>query len=513
MANSFLVLLSLLFIHSGLAAGVDRLYSESYLGEKRLDSYAGRYEPLIFQDLYQGKMSFEDEVFNQHFFQPYLFNLEKDYSFFFRSELNGALSCPNEVLSEHFDEIQYSYRLITLSYLMEAQWHMNLVGQSLKLKNSCEFNLQKWLETCRPKSQNMKKFLTKLKTFNPRYEESMPRDYRMADWMKEFDSKKFKWYSHYRMNKTCISGCTEAEVVSRMKKSCEDDQNLMTLICSEIDEIHGLSTQRNAFYLLGISNIINTFNRRGEAQGCLRRFSESLSHKESRYESLEQLFPAIQSFLSQKYKERYLQGRVFFYGSGQEFENKGLTNIYVEEQDLKIDSMTKGSIAPTIATEVQDSKPKKVEVAEVFPKKTVKEVPVRELRKSAFLQSSEIRVAQNLDRAEVDMMKLKYDFVFSLNMINSLSEKLKTFMLRESLYEMQTYDKLGTTEGPVPLLFLKFMIDMQEHQGLWNIILVLGDKFYVSNEIDSQHGAPKELIQLVNNESTGRQWQIYILKP
>ena len=54
---------------------------------------------------------------------------------------------------------------------------------------------------------------------------------------------------------------------------------------------------------------------------------------------------------------------------------------------------------------------------------------------------------------------------------------------------------------------------MQEHHGLWNIISVMGDKFYVSNEIDGAFNPQPEFIQLVNNESTGRQWQFYILKP
>src|SRR5690606_37599515 len=103
----------------------DRTYMEGYLGEKKLDSSSERYQPLIFQDIYQGKMSFEDEIYFQNFFQPFLFQKEKDYSFFLRSELNGAMICSNEQLGKHFDDIRFSYRLITLSYLLEGQWHMN----------------------------------------------------------------------------------------------------------------------------------------------------------------------------------------------------------------------------------------------------------------------------------------------------------------------------------------------------------------------------------------------------
>lgn len=111
------------------------------------------------------------------------------------------------------------------------------------------------------------------------------------------------------------------------------------------------------------------------------------------------------------------------------------------------------------------------------------------------------------------MQKLRYDYVFTLTMINNLSEKLPTFMTREALQDMMSFDKLGTKERPVPLLFIKYMIDMEEHKGLWNLVSVLGTKFYVSNEIDKTYSPRPELIQLMNSEETGGTWQIYILRP
>lgn len=514
MAYTFLVqlLISFLLIGSASWGKTDRFTSESYLGEKRLDSYMGRVTPVAVMDPYMGKMNFSDELYWQHYLDSYSFSQEKDFSAFFRSELSAGLMCTNEILSEHFDEIQFSYRLITLSYLIEAQWHMNLMSGHFRFKNGCRFDLQKWREGCHAKSSSMKKFLDKLKQFNPRYDESILMDYRVDNWLKELGSKKLQWYSQYRLQKACMTGCTASNLEEKFQASCQKDQELMARICSEDDAIYGLSNHRDAYYLIGISNIINTFNQRGEALGCLRRFSETMAHREVRYETLEQLFPAIQSFLTQKYQERFQQGRVYFYGSGQEFENKGLTNIYVTQQPFKLE-MAKKVSAPVVSQVKAEKKevpsaPAKV-VSAPAPKK---EIPERkEERKSAFLEAAEVRRAQGLKRAEVDMLKLKYDFVFSLNMINSLSDKLKTFMEREALTEMQLYDKLGTSEGPVPLLFLKYMIDMQEHRGLWNLISVLGDKFYVSNEIDPK--GQSELIQLVNSEATGRQWQIYILKP
>jgi hypothetical protein len=57
------------------------------------------------------------------------------------------------------------------------------------------------------------------------------------------------------------------------------------------------------------------------------------------------------------------------------------------------------------------------------------------------------------------------------------------------------------------------MIDMQEHQGLWNLLSVLGDKFYVSNELDSSFNPLPEYIQLQNNPLVDGGWQLTILAP
>ncbi len=515
----FILVQFIVFILSfSLWAKSDRVFSEGYLGEKRLDSYSDRYSPLIFQDIYRGKMSFEDEIFFQNFFQRYLFTPEKDFSFFLGSELNSGLTCTNELLSEHFDEIRYAYRLITLSYLLEGQWHLKLASDHFKMKKGCGFDLKEWVKTCHPQSIGMKKFVERLKKHSPKYEEELPREYSKNSWWREFSKNDFKLYSHYRLKTNCKGICPEEELESKFKNVCEEDQKIMTQICSEVDEIYGLSQQRDAYFLIGRSNIINTFNKNGEAMGCLRRFSEVMSHKEVRYDVLTQLFPSLQSFLAKKYQERFLQGRVFFFGAGKEFEEKGLQNLYVMDQPLKVESLPTEEPLPQTTTKIETPSKKVEPVKPVVSK--APEAPLKkdvvELKapvKSAFLQAAEVRSSSNLDRVEVDMTKLKYDYVFSLNMINTLSEKLAVFMTRDALAEMSEYDKLGTKEGPVPLLFIKYMIDMQEHHGLYNLVSVLGDKFYVSNEIDPSFKPAPERIQLLNNESTGRQWQIYILKP
>lgn len=495
-------------------AKTDRFFVEGYLGEKALSEYSERWQPLIFQDPYLGRIQFSDEKFLQEYFQTYIFREEKDYAYFLKSELPGGAMCTNEDLGRHVDEIRYSYRLITLSYLLEARWHMNLMADKLRMKKTCQFDVEAWAKSCRPKSPDMKKFVDRIIRYKPRYTEKLPSSYDRKDFMSSFRKGELEWYSQYRVRDVCGIACGEDRLEESFQKACSENEQIMNLICSEEDEIMGMSGQRDAYFLLGQSNIINTFNRKGEAMGCLRRFSEVLSHREVSYPGLKNLFPPLLSQLRTTHKERFLQGRTFFFGAGKEFEEKGLTDLYVEEQPLVV--VKPESPRPEPVKKVEPVKVAKVEPEPPKKKEEPKAPSIVEIRtpqKSAFLQAAELRAQGNLSRMEVDMLKLKYDYVFTLNMMNNLSKRLKTFMKREALVEMMTYDKLGTSEGPVPLLFLKFMIDMEEHQGLWNLVSVVGERFYVSNEIDAAFKPKPELVHLVNDDSTGRSWQIFIIKP
>ena len=396
---------------------------------------------------------------------------------------------------------------------MEGAWHLKMTSDHFGYKNGCQFDLKNWLKTCRPQSHQMKKFIDRLTNFSPRYDEDLPIGYKKEDWWKEYNEKNLKWYSHYRINADCGTHCRSETISENFQKTCKNDQKLMTLICSEADQIYGLSSNRDAYSLIGMSNIINTYNKRGEALGCLRRFSELMSHKEVRYDVLNQLFPSLQNFLRQRHNERFLQGRVFFFGSGKEFEEKGLTDFYVKDQPLKITRTEVVTQAPSLPK--IEKKPLPL-AAPSLPINEAQDKPIKELKKpskSAFLLAAELRSDENLNFSEVDMLKLKYDYVFSLNMINTLSKRLKSFMTRDALVEMTNYDKLGSKEAPVPLLFIKFMIDMDEHQGLWNITSIVGEKFFVSNDIDHAFKTVPEFVQLSNNHSSGNQWQLYILRP
>jgi len=511
MAHSLLVcLLIFLGASCALAGELDRSFREINLGEKSLEGYFDRYDPSLNQESHTGRLSFVDADFFGRYMDLYIFPEEKSFADYFKSELSTGLLCPNEDLSNHFDQIRYSYRLITLSYLIEAQWHLSVFGSHFNFPKACSFEVKRWASQCSPKSAEMKKFISRLIDYAPKSDELPPTGYKTSQWFKDYVSQK-KLYSHYRVETT-----KESNIESGWSRACQENESLMNLICSEEDQLWGLSRDRQAYYLLSISNIINTYNKKGEALGCLRRFSETMSGKETRYPGQSSLFGSIEQWLKEKYSERFVQGRVFFYGSSKEFEDKGVSQVHVKDQTLVLAPVEKMSDTivenrpPQVVAKVstQGTEPVKSKIQKI-PTPSAPKPEVALILKSAFLQAAELRKSQNLTRVDVDMMKLKYDYVFTLNMKNSLSERLKTFMTRDALKEMMNYDHLGTKQGPVPLLFLKFMIDMDEHQGLWNLISVLGTKFYVSNEIDETFHPEAELVELTN---VSQGWQITILK-
>lgn len=491
--------------------GSDHFFDKAILGERNIDLFWRGHFPEIKQNSSSGRLYFvDDEVESQRFFLSG-FNQAPSMLNFLQTELDAGMTCPNDLLGENFDYIRYGYRLMSLSLLIEDYWHLQALSQQFKWKNSCETPLLKVLQTCRPQSTDMKNVVGLWRKHLSKNPEKFHPDYSYGQWKNERESK--KQLSHYRTDDLCSKDakfCGREEL--SFESMCKDDIQNINLICSELDQLYGVTTTPQIFFSISRSNFINTFNKEGLGVGCLRRFSQIMVGHESRMTSLKIIGLALPNHLTAIYGNRFPQGRPFIYGSLKEFANKGLTEIFEETTPIEetvIVVKTEPNLTPKTDTKVVENA--KTLPLKVATKKEIVEIP--NPIKSAFLQAAEVRASQNLERVDVDMVKFKYDYVFSLNMIQKLNATLKTYMGREALVEMSTYDKLGTKDGPVPLLFIKFMLDMQEHQGIYNLVAVLGDRFYVSNEIDSEFQTKPELIEIKNDDSTHRQWQLTILRP
>ncbi len=501
---------ALLMCHALAALAADSFYEKATLGEKNIDLFYRGQFPEIKQNDSSGKLYFVDDAVEEQRFFNYTFDDANYFTNFLQSELNAGMTCPNDLLGKNYDYIRYGYRLLSLSFLIEDYWHLQALSEQFKWKKSCDVPLSKVLEKCQPKSSEMKNVVGLWRRHFKKNPEKFHPDFDYTKWQQTKTSEKL--LSHYRVEELCKKSpqyCSSNE--ESFKSLCQTDSENIVNICSEVDQLYGANSAPQIFYQLSRSNFINTFNKEGMGVGCLRRFSQLMINHEGKIPSLRLIGLALPGQLTALYGNRFPQGRPFIYGALKEFADKGLTDIF-EATPEPVEVAAK-AIPEPVKAKVTETKiaAAPVVIEKPTPKKVFKEIegPM----KSAFLQAAEVRQTQDLERVEVDMIKFKYDYVFSLNMIQKLTNALKTYMGREALVEMSTYDKLGTKDGPVPLLFIKFMIDMQEHQGLYNLIAVLGDKFYVSNEIDAEFKTTPELVEIKNDDSTDRQWQLSILKP
>jgi hypothetical protein len=117
---------------------------------------------------------------------------------------------------------------------------------------------------------------------------------------------------------------------------------------------------------------------------------------------------------------------------------------------------------------------------------------------------------KNLASLSMNMDNFRDDFEFTQQMIADLAAPIKKFQTRSSLKDMKSFDNLGSVEAPIGLIFLKYLLDTENHQGLYNIVTVVGDKFYVNNDIEKKD--KPIFIELKNDPSTKNRWQIILLK-
>ena len=97
-------------------------------------------------------------------------------------------------------------------------------------------------------------------------------------------------------------------------------------------------------------------------------------------------------------------------------------------------------------------------------------------------------------RFEIDYPEIKKDFL-------KIRSSLEKFQTRKSLDIMKRIDKLGTKDQPLPLKFLKFLIDFDYHQSrLYNMVTVLGEEFYLVNDIEKKKSLVK--VNLRNDKET-----------
>ncbi|WP_372652394.1 hypothetical protein [Halobacteriovorax sp.] len=495
-------------------------YDSTFVGEQPTPLYHGPISPEYSLNSSNGEIVFEDDLYFKNYLPKLIEKEIFDLSEMWEVEFPTKSNCPDYYLNENIEYIRYLYRLITISYLFESlKENYSLMYEIDGNEKLCSLDWKKTLGMCNPKSIEMKKFVKRAKTrylkdWNPAALNKLNSTER-AGWIQNFKSltprgvAKTRTYNRLVKKGVAPKNFTLKKSHQELAAICHDDKDLLVKLCSEQDDVYGLSSVPKAIELLYESNASNVINTGGHGLSCLKRYSSILSSKERVYPELELIFSLISKQLEAS-KSRYVQGDLFLPGALKEFDDKGLGDFLFVEK--KPEPKPEPKPAPIIIVKPKP-KPKPVAkpVVVAKPKPAPKPViPKRIVIKlSAFEQAVQDLNTKRLKVSRVDMAKMKRDFVFSDTMVEALKIPLKDYQTREALSDMRKYDGLGQRTEPMRLIFLKYLIENNLHQGLYNIVSIVGERFWLLNDIDGK--TEPVYVEILNNNTTSYKWQINIL--
>jgi hypothetical protein len=513
----------LLLLTSSLAWSGD-YYGEAILGEKKTLNYEGPLDPRAKFNSSNGNLTLLDDIFKDGYLNEQIQESSFDLHHYWFDQVVEKSACPDTVLSENNDYIRYLYRLVTMSYLFEGIKLNHKVTAQLGSKNLCPVSFKDIFAGEKPQSADMKKF----------------RDRVYGKFVNEIEKKKVEAFSKKELNEWLSSFQTSTSLTSdpvffRLhdwcignKKNCRDlsveeikavlgdfcahDTKAIQMLYSEKDSYYGLSNVPSATELIKTSNAFNLINQSGMGEECLRRYGKVFHGKEVSPLGLAKQFPLLYSYLS-KIKGQYLQGELFLPGALKEFDTKGLSDFLNALKPPKTEAVVvvvkpkpRPIPKPVVVSapkveEVKVEKPAPVVIAPPEPAK-----PALSAFEAGLVEMKE----KKLSSFSIDMDLFRDDFEFTQARIAEIVGPIKKFQTRAALSDMKAYDLLGSEQAPIGLIFLKFLIDTENHQGLYNVVTVIGEKFYVYNDIEKK--SEPHYIELKNDASTNNRWQIILLK-
>lgn len=504
----------------GVQAGNLDSYTSFQLGERDPGLYYGPFDPEHHYSDSTGKISFEDENYFDNFFKGPIEAEAIDLSHVWLDEFVNKANCPNELLNENVDYIRYLFRLQTISYLLEAlKEYQGKISELGGRSYACPLKYTDIFKNCSPKTSDMKKFVERVQF---RYDVNLSLQTKdrfnndeIRDWTAALDTHKNGLdFTQKRIQLYCESHkcgiMTSSRAVDALKDICQEDTRLIQAICSEKDSLMGASYVEQYRQLILTADAFVNVNRYANGHHCLNRFIKMTEVLENKYEQLNVVIPEIFKIVLSR-NETYLQGKFFIPGALKEFDNKGLTDfLFIPEPTPVVIAKAGPKPAPKPVV-VPKPEPKPEPKAEPIPEPKPEPIPEPEpvVVLSAFEKAREVLAIQKLDKVPVDMIDMKDDFVFSDKLRKTLDGPMKEYQTRRGLKDMKQHDKLGSKQEPLSLIFLKYMIDSNNHQGLYNVQGVIGEQFYLINDIDDK--AEPVWTELRMDAGTNYQWQLTLV--
>ena len=473
-------------------------FNEVALGEYVTDDFFLPFDPLIDVDKNTKRIFFQQNLVAQdavNFFYPEHLN---QLEFIFFPELENVFRCPNYVMARHAAYLRYVFRLLSISYLFETLKEYNGMLKISGDQQACSTKWEDLFDQCRPQSAEMIKFLKRLK---PSYVEAFNKQ--EVTLIK--DSSMDRWRKLWCLDEKRCENQDDG------KKICRDSRKLIIQLCSETDSIYGLSYIPEMARILKTSNVMNVINQEGYGIGCMDRFVTLFKVTELKAYWLKNIFPVIfrRNVASQS---RYLEGELFLRGALREYDEKGLGDFLFAAKPAE---EPKKPLTKVVSIEKLMEEPTPVPLPTLPPAALpittkIVEKPVTEVKLSEFERKIKLREERTLSILGIDMNVFAKDYPFTEDTIRKYDENLKDYYSRSALMDMLSFDKLGSRLEPVRLKFLKYLMDTDKHQGLFNLQAVIGEKFYVLNDFEDKE--KPQYIKLENSEKTNFRWQIFILK-
>lgn len=494
-----------------------------YSGEERMGEYYGPLDPAIIKD--KSQTFFKDKIFYDRYIEKSIGQAFFDLERFYSQELKLNATCPEYYYKKHSEYIKYLFRLITLSYLYEsvAKSHYTLYSLGGDLKH-CPRDFRTIFKRCNPKTSDMKKFVKRASFFFDRktnHNKYTQMDSRSKErWLSTFEFRKTSQIPSSRISSWCMENkisCQSLDIKTAIKGlsvSCSEDTQLAEQICNEGDDLFGMSGVGLASKLLVSSHSKDIINKGGYGHSCVERFSESNNFKENRYYQMKNIFDVV-SLNMKNNGGAYLQGELFLPGSLKEFDDLGLKNFIFKKKVIanlgKPKKLVKKFVAKVEALAMPKPKVKKVQKRKPKPKIVVRQKIVKKIQKSYF-ESRYLYFLKNNSKKVILRPKMyKKSYSFSKAFIAKMQGPLEVYKTRVAISDMLKYDKIGSFENPFQISFIKYLIDYSQHQGLFNIVSIMGESFYIKNDIEKKK--KPIFIELLNDESTSYSWQLAFIQP
>ncbi len=461
------------------------------LGEKSFDQYIGPHTPEFRVVRSDGSFILKDDQFRDEF--PIQL-ISEDFLYLKRFTLEYILpkfTCHPRIYEENYDYMAFLFRLVAISKKYKAlkKVHLSLYQVGEK-ENKCKLDYSSIFGQCRPRSKEMKKFLSRVDNYFPD----------LIDWgkypifLKNKSTSKLLRYHGDEFERVLSSG---HDLESQLVNSCQKLKKSINSLCSEQDKLFGMSFDLANQRYVKESAPFRTLDSKGRGEECLAQFV-SLNAKKEQVSNYNQ-------FILSNTLER--DDEIFYYGSLKEFDEQGVTLIEKAEVSKEV-----------VVAKKEVKMPKPIVVAKIEnPKKVVRPKVVKIKERSNVIKIKLTALKEAVTRhlktgisIDVDLVKMRTDYTYSKSLLSKLNGSLRPYQTRKALTEMRKYDNLGSIQTPLSFLFLRYLLDFELHQGLFNLTGVLGDEFYIINDIEKEKKPIK--IRLLNTRETNNRWKMSVVE-